>query len=147
MSRDLNQCNFIGRLGNDPELKYLPNGDAVCNISIAVGDDYKDKSGSKQEVTEWVRIVAFRRLGEVINEYCRKGSKVFVSGKMKTRSWEKDGAKQYATEIVANDLQMLDSKGDSSGQQSGQSSQRPAQAAQTAPSDFDTFDMDSEIPF
>ncbi|MFA5387736.1 MAG: single-stranded DNA-binding protein [Candidatus Paceibacterota bacterium] len=151
MSRDLNQCNFIGRLGNDPELKYLPNGDAVCNISIAVGDDYKDKNGVKQEVTEWVRIVAFRRLGEVINEYCRKGSKVFVSGKMKTRSWEKDNVKQYATEIVANDLQMLDSKSDSSGQnsqsgqQSGQSSQRPAQAAQTvAPSNFDNFD---DAPF
>lgn len=150
MARDLNQCNFIGRLGSDPELKYLPNGDAVCNISIAVGDDYKDKSGNKQEATEWVRIVAFRRLGEVISEYCRKGSKVFVSGKMKTRMWEQNGEKKYATEIVANDLQMLDSKGGES--QSQESAARtPPQprenrsASAPAPSNFDNFDDD--IPF
>jgi len=110
MSKDLNQCNFIGRLGADPETKHLPNGDAVCNFTIAVGDDYKDKSGQKVEQTEWVRIVAFRGLADVVGKYLQKGSKVFVSGKYRTRSWEKDGQKHYSTEIVANDMQMLDAK-------------------------------------
>ena len=85
MSNDLNQCNFIGRLGNDPECRYLPNGDAVTNISIAVGESWKDKQGNKQERTEWIKVVAFRKLGEISAEYLRKGSKVYISGKMKTR--------------------------------------------------------------
>jgi len=150
MSRDLNQCNFIGRLGSDPELKYLPNGDAVCNISIAVGDDYKDKSGNKQEATEWVRVVAFRRLGEVISEYCRKGSKVFVSGKMKTRMWKQNGEKKYETEIVANDLQMLDSKGGESHPQSDQARKQPPARENQSPSDPSSGGgnpWDDDVPF
>ena len=159
MSKDLNQCNFIGRLGADPELRYTPQGAAVCSFTIAVGDDYKNKDGQKVEQTEWVRIVAFNRLAEIIEEYCRKGSKVFVTGKMKTRSWEQDGVKRYATEIVANEMQMLDSRGSAGGgqydNQFGQDSApsaygnrapEPAQSKPSSgPSNFDNFDDD--IPF
>lgn len=163
MSRDLNQCNFIGRLGNDPELKSLPSGNAVCNVSIAVGDDYKDKnSGQKVEVTEWVRLVSFGALADVMGKYLKKGSKVYISGKMKTRTWEKDGQKQYSTEIVADNMQMLDSKPQESGQtnnagyqnqQYGSSStniqpqhQSRENQSPSAPSNFDDFD-NMDVPF
>ena len=110
--RDLNQCNFIGRIGKDPEAKYMPNGDAVVNFSIACNDDYK-KDGAKVEKTNWINIVAFRQLGELVDKYCNKGSKVFVSGKQQTRKWQaQDGTDRYSTEIVAMDVQFLDSKGD-----------------------------------
>ena len=147
MSKDLNQCNFIGRLGAAPELRYTPQGAAVCSFTIAVGDDYKNKDGQKVEQTEWVRIVAFNRLAEIIEEYCRKGSKVFVTGKMKTRSWEQDGVKRYATEIVAAEFQMLDSK---SHPQDSEARKQPA--AEPSPYSgnpggaFDNF-PDEEIPF
>lgn len=144
MSKDLNYCSFIGRLGNEPEMKAMPNGDAVCNFTIAVGDDYKDKSGAKVESVEWVRVVAFRRLAEVIGQYCKKGSKVFVSGKMKTRQWEQDGVKRYSTEIVANELQMLDGK-DSAPASHPQDSSARVQPSVSAPAAFDDFDQD--IPF
>lgn len=116
MSKDLNQCNFIGRLGQDVELKYTPAGKAVANISIACGDDYKNKdTGEKVEQTNWVRVVAFGRLAEVIGEFCHKGSRIFVSGKQVTRKWQdQNGQDRYSTEIVASEMQLLDSK---SGQQ------------------------------
>ena len=114
MAKDLNQCNFIGRLGADPDMRSMPNGDAVANLSIAVNDDYKDGSGNEVKQTEWVRIVAYRRLAEVMGQYLRKGSKVFISGKMKTRKWtDNQGVEKYSTEIIASDMQMLDSRGDS----------------------------------
>lgn len=113
MSKDLNQCNFIGRLGRDPEIKYLPDGKAVANFSIACGDDYKAKDGQKVEQTNWVNIVAFGRLAEIIGEYCSKGSRVFVSGKQVTRKWQhkSTGEDRYTTEIVASEMQLLDSRG------------------------------------
>jgi single stranded DNA-binding protein len=86
VSRDLNRCEFIGRLGQDPETRYMPNGSAVTNITIAVGDDYKDKQGNKVEQTEWVRVSAFQNLAEVMGKYLKKGSKVYIAGKMKTRA-------------------------------------------------------------
>ena len=141
MSRDLNQCNFIGRLGNDPESRSMPSGDAVCNISLAVGDDYKDKQGQKVEQTEWVRVTAFGKLAEIMQQYLKKGSKVYISGKMVTRKWEQDGVTKYSTEIKANEMIMLDSKGDSS---SVAPSTPAAQPASTS-SSFDNFDDD--IPF
>ncbi len=132
MANDLNQCNFIGRLGSDPEIRYRPEGGAVCGFSIAVGWKTKEKEGA-----EWVRIVAYDRLAEICGEYLRKGSKIFVSGRFKTRKWtDKDGIERYTTEIVANELQMLD--GNPAAQQGGQSTnsqpskpqqQRPAQQA------------------
>lgn len=144
MSKDLNQCNFIGRIGQDLDLKHLPNGDAVLNFSIACNDDYKDKNtGQKVEKTNWVNIVSFRRQAEVIAEYCKKGSRVFISGKQTTRKWQgEDGADRYTTEIVANQMQMLDSR--SSAEQDGAHAQPQSAPQQPAPS-FDDFDDD--IPF
>lgn len=106
MSRDLNLCQFIGRLGRDPETKYLPSGDAVTNISIACGWKTKEKEG-----TEWVPIVFFGKLAEIAAKYLVKGSQVYVSGRYRTQSWEKDGQKHYRTEVVADQLQMLGGKG------------------------------------
>ena len=105
MANDLNQCNFIGRLGRDPEQKFMPSGDSVCNFSIAVGWKTQEKEG-----TEWVNIVAFGKLSEICAEYLKKGAQVMVTGRMRTREWEKDGVKRYATEIVADRMQMLGGK-------------------------------------
>ncbi len=104
MSKDLNLCQFIGRIGKDIELKYMPNGDAVANFSIACGDDYKDKqTGQKVEQTNWINVVAFRRLAEILGEYCNKGDQVYISGKQRTRKYQaQDGSDRYSTEIVAN---------------------------------------------
>ena len=108
----VNKCIFIGRLGRDPETKYLPSGEPVCNFSIAIDESYKNKSGEKMQKTEWVNIVAFRKLAEICGNYLVKGKQVYVEGKIQTRSWEdKEGVKRSATEIVANDMKMLDSKG------------------------------------
>jgi single-strand DNA-binding protein len=137
MSRDLNQCNFIGRLAADPELRYLPAGDAVANFSIAVGRKTKES-----ESTEWVRIVAFKRLAEIIGEHLGKGSRIFVSGSMRTRQYEKDGVKRYVTEIIANELQMLDSKTNTH----GASPQPGSQAGTPEPSQEDDW-FDDPIPF
>jgi len=111
MARGVNKVILIGNLGNDPETRYLPNGDAVTNITIATSESWKDKStGEKKERTEWVRIVAFRQLAEIIGKYLKKGSKVYIEGKLQTRQWEKDGQKHWTTEVVADQMQMLDSR-------------------------------------
>lgn len=104
----LNRCEFIGNLGDDPEVRYLPNGDCTVNISVAVTEKWKDKqTGEIKESTEWVRCVAWRKLAEIIAEYAKKGSKVFVCGKFKTRSYEKDGVTKYITEIVLDQCILL----------------------------------------
>jgi single-strand DNA-binding protein len=106
MSNDLNLCQFIGRLGRDPETRYLPNGDPVCNFSVAVGWKSKDKEG-----TEWVRVSAFGKLAEICGQYLKKGSQVYVNGRMQTRKWvDKDGVEKYTTEIAADRMQMLGPK-------------------------------------
>ncbi len=111
--RDLNCCHFIGRLGRSPEATYLPNGDIVVNFSIACSDDYKDKDRNSVERTNWIRIVAFRNLGDLVHKYCVKGSQVFVSGKQRTKKWtNKNGDDQYTTEIVADNVQFLGKKDD-----------------------------------
>jgi single-strand DNA-binding protein len=100
-------------LGKDPELKYMPSGDAVCNFSIATGESYKNKQGEKVEKTEWHNIVMYRRLAEVAGEYLRKGALVYLEGKLKTRKWQdKNGVDRYTTEVEARDMQMLGGKGD-----------------------------------
>ncbi len=148
MARSLNLCQFIGNLGQDPETKYLPSGNAVANFSIAVADDYKDKqTGQKVEQTEWVRCTAFGKLAEIIGEYVRKGSKVYVSGKMKTRKWQdQSGQDRYTTEITVNDLQMLDSRNTDGAPQQRQ----PQQAAPSSPAAGNgpapAFD-DTDVPF
>lgn len=109
----INKVILIGNLGKDPEVKYLQNSDAVCNFSVATTEKWKDKStGEKREKTEWHSIVAWRRLAEICGEYLSKGSKVYVEGKLQTRSWEdKDGATRYKTEIVISEMKMLSDRG------------------------------------
>jgi single-strand DNA-binding protein len=147
MSKDLNQCNFIGRLGRDPDVRYTPGGDAVCNFSIAVGGDYT-KNGQKVEETEWVRISAFGKKAEVCGEYLTKGSKIFVTGRMKTRKWQdKEGAERHTTEIMMDTMQMLDSKSQSgpSERPSGRDAQAPGVGSPPTGGSFDDFEDD--IPF
>lgn len=148
-SRGVNKVILIGNVGQDPETRYMPNGGAVTNISLATTDTWKDKNtGEQQERTEWHRIVFYQRLAEIVAEYVKKGSKLYIEGRLQTRSWEQDGVKRYATEVIANEMQMLDSRGgDSGGYQPSQAQQRPARAAQPAqqPADMDSFDDD--IPF
>jgi len=126
MANDLNLCQFIGRLGRDPELSYLSNGTAVAKFSIACGEQWKDKDGQKQEKTEWVNCVAWQKLAEIIGKYLTKGGQVYISGKMQTRKWDdKEGNKRYSTEVVVNQMQMLGSKGDSGSQGSPAESRGP----------------------
>lgn len=148
---DLNYCSFIGRLGSDPEVRYLPNGDAVASFSIAVGERWKDKdSGEQKESTEWVRCIAWRRLGEVCGEYLKKGSQVFVSGKFKTRKWQdKEGVDRYTSEIVLGQMQMLGSKknedGDRDGIVPGRKPPEDPKPEKKPAGKFD--DLDDDIPF
>lgn len=120
-SRGVNKVIVVGNLGNDPEVKYMPNGGAVTNISVATSEVWKDKqTGQPQERTEWHRIVFFNRIAEIAGEYLRKGSKVYIEGSLRTRKWQaQDGSDRYSTEIVADQMQMLDSRGDNGGQQQG----------------------------
>lgn len=120
MSKGINKVIIVGNLGNDPDTRYLPDGKAVTNISVATSESWKDKNtGQQQERTEWHRCSAFGRLAEIMGEYLRKGSKVYIEGSLQTRTYEKDGQKHYATEIKVKDLQMLDSRGDNSAPASG----------------------------
>ena len=107
---DLNLCQFIGRLGQDPKTTYMPNSNAVANISIAVGEQWRDKAGEKQERTTWVNVVAFGKLAEIMAQYTSRGSRIYLSGSLRTRKWEKDGQTHYTTEIVAKEMQLLDRK-------------------------------------
>lgn len=148
-SRGINKVILIGNLGGDPELKNLPSGNAVVSFSVATSESWKDKqTGAQQEKTEWHRIVMFNRLAEVAGEYLKKGSKVYLEGKLQTRKWQgEDGADRYTTEIVANQMQMLDSRSSADqGATHAQPQSAPQQSApqQPAPS-FDDFDDD--IPF
>jgi len=117
MARGVNKVILIGNLGNDPEMRYMPNGNAVTTINLATTDVWKDKeSGQNQERTEWHRIVFFNRLAEIAGEYLKKGSKVFLEGSLRTRKWQdKNGQDRYTTEIVGSEMQMLDSKGSAGG--------------------------------
>ena len=131
MARGVNKVILVGNVGQDPEMKYMPSGNAVTNISIATSESWKDKqTGQQQERTEWHRVVFFNRLGEIAGEYLRKGSKVYVEGSLRTRKWQdQSGQDRYSTEIVASEMQMLDSRGDGAGQAQGGYSQ-PAAAQQ-----------------
>ena len=106
----LNRVILIGNLGRDPETRYLPNGDAVANISVATTESWKDKSGEKQEKTEWHRVTLYRRLGEIAGEYLKKGSQVYIEGRIEYREYEKDGVKRYSTDIIASEMKMLGSR-------------------------------------
>jgi len=115
--RGVNVATIIGNVGTDPEVRYTPSGSAVANLSIATSESWKDKqSGEMQERTEWHRIVFYNRLAEIVGEYVRKGSKVYINGSIRTRKWQDQaGVDRYTTEIIANDMQMLDKKGEIDG--------------------------------
>lgn len=124
----INKVIIIGNLGKAPETRYMPNGDAVTNITVATTDSWKDKNGQKQEKTEWHRITLYRKLGEIAGEYLKKGSSAYFEGRLETRKWtDKAGVDRYTTEIIATDMRMLSSK---AGQQSG---------------DADTSDMQDDM--
>ncbi len=158
MARGINKVILVGNVGVDPDVRYLPNGNAVTTLSVATSESWKDKTtGEKQERTEWHRVVCFNRLGEIAGEYVRKGSKLYVEGSLRTRKWQDpQGQDKYTTEIVANDIQMLDSKGGSPSYEDmpqaqvaspmnnqHQARQQPAQAVA-----HDAFDqLDDDVPF
>jgi len=143
MAGGVNKAIIVGNLGRDPEVRYTPDGTAVANFSVATTETWTDKqSGEKKERTEWHRIVAWRRLGEICGEYLSKGSQVYVEGKLQTRSWEQDGVTRYTTEIYATTVQFLGSKGDGGG--------RPARnqaADQGYPEPPMADTQDDDIPF
>ena len=157
MARGVNKVILIGNLGKDPDVRYMPSGSAVTNVTIATSESWKDKqSGEKQERTEWHNVVFFNRLGEIAGEYLKKGSKVYVEGSLRTRKWQDktSGQDRYSTEIVASEMQMLDSKGGGGGYGGGggQSPSQnqgggnaPGKQDSAPPQNFDDFDDD--IPF
>jgi single-strand DNA-binding protein len=151
MARGVNKVILIGNLGADPEVRYMPNGNAVTNISLATSEHWKDKeTGQQQERTEWHRIVFFNRLAEIAGEYLKKGSKTYIEGSIRTRKWtDKNGNDRYTTEVVANEMQMLDRKdGSTSSRPAAASSTTNASAAPTTnakAASTETFDDD--IPF
>jgi len=156
MARGINKVILIGNLGNDPDVRYTAGGSPVANVSLATSDTWRDKeTGDQQERTEWHRVVFFGRLAEIVSEYLRKGSKVYVEGRLQTRKWQdRDGNDRYTTEIVGGEMQMLDSKG--GGEDFARASapaQAPAPAAAAAPAagnnppGNDREFVDDDIPF
>ena len=149
-TRGVNKVILVGNLGNDPETRYLPSGGAVTNITVATSESWKDKtSGQQQERTEWHKVCFFGKMAEISGEYLRKGSKVYIEGQLRTRKWQaKDGTDRYSTEIIASQMQMLDSK---QGDQPARPQAQPAkqQAPQQKPSGAPdaSFDYDPSIPF
>jgi single-strand DNA-binding protein len=139
----LNKVQLIGHLGRDPEIRYMPSGDAMANVALATSEQWKDKTtGEKKEKTEWHRVVVFGKLAEIIGQYLKKGSLVYFEGKLQTRKWtNKDGIEQYTTEIVADQMQMLGGRPESASQPA-KSQAKPAQQKEGA-----FADMDDDIPF
>ncbi|WP_297766823.1 single-stranded DNA-binding protein [uncultured Alcanivorax sp.] len=173
MARGVNKVILIGNLGADPETRFMPSGGAVTNVRLATSETWKDKqSGQMQERTEWHRVVFFNKLGEIAGEYLKKGSKVYIEGSIRTRKWQgQDGQDRYTTEIVANEMQMLDGRGDGGGQGGGyapqgnqggyqnqnenygggnaapQQSQNPGQGQNQGGFSGPADDFDDDIPF
>jgi len=155
MARGVNKVILVGNLGNDPEVKYMPSGNAVANVSLATTESWKDKSsGERQEKTEWHRVTFYGKLAEIAGEYLKKGSQIYVEGRLQTRKWQgQDGQDRYTTEIIASDMQMLGGRGGSGGtggfddapsqsRQGGGGGRQEAPARSSMPDDFD-----DEIPF
>lgn len=154
MARGINKVILIGHVGVDPEVRYMPNGNAVATVSIATTESWKDKqTGERQDRTEWHRVVCYNRLGEIIGEYVRKGSKVYIEGSLRTRKWQdQQGQDRYTTEIIANDLQMLDGKGNNNNMPDDMPSQNyesmPENKNRKSPAHVDALEeLDDDIPF
>jgi len=140
-SRGVNKVILLGTFGRDPEIRYMTNGDAVCNFSIATSEVWKDKnSGEQNEKTEWHKCVAFRKTGEIIGEYMKKGSKIYIEGKLQTRKWEKDGQDHYSTEILVDNFQFVGDSGGGGQRNSGGGGGRPQESS-------DQGGFEDDIPF
>ncbi len=147
MARGINKVILVGNLGADPETRYMPSGSAVTNLSVATSESWKDKqTGEQKDRTEWHKVAMFNRLAEIAAEYLRKGSQVYIEGKLRTRKWQdRDGNDRWTTEIIADEMQMLGGRGGGGGSapmSSGQSSAPPSSPPQAGPDDFD-----DDIPF
>ena len=158
MARGINKAILIGNLGNDPDIRYTASGTAIANISLATAESWRDKeSGEQQERTEWHRVVFFGRLAEIVGEYLRKGSQVYVEGRIQTRKWQdKEGNDRYTTEVVANEMQMLGSRGGAGANYNApanaptnhpQNKAAPDKPAATSPNAAPADDFDDDIPF
>ncbi len=164
MARGVNKVMLIGNLGQDPELRYTNSGTAVCNMRLATNESYKDRDGNMVDKTEWHNIVAWARLGEICNEYLRKGSQVYFEGSLQTRSWDdRDGNTRYTTEVKAREMMFLDSAGRSGGGGDGsfdpgrsgsrggddmdQRQGRPSRQQRAQPQGAEPFEPDDDLPF
>jgi single-strand DNA-binding protein len=152
MARGINKVILVGNLGQDPETRYMPSGGAVTNFTLATNESWKDKqSGEQKERTEWHRVAMFNRLAEVAAEYLRKGSQVYVEGKLRTRKWQdRDGNDRYTTEVIADEMQMLGGRGgsfESGGGGAGAASGGGSQGSSGPPNPPPADDFDDDIPF
>lgn len=160
MARGINKVILIGNVGGDPDVRYLPNGNAVTTVSIATSETWKDKqTGEKQDRTEWHRVVFYNRLGEIAGEYVKKGTKIYIEGSLRTRKWQdQQGQDRYTTEIIGNEMQLLDSRGGASSnddmgapqaasrpQMNRSQNNAPAMSAEPAHDGFEL--LDDDIPF
>ena len=153
----VNKVILIGNLGKDPDIRYMPGGDAVANITLATSETWKDKTGAKQEKTEWHRVTFYRKLAEIVGEYLKKGSSVYVEGRLETRKWtDKTGTDRYTTEIIANEMRMLGSKSGGSSSSEGENKNNETSSPKdssvnnnnaTANHNSGFGDMDDDIPF
>jgi single-strand DNA-binding protein len=148
MARGVNKVILVGNLGRDPEVRYMPSGNAVANVTLATTESWKDKqTGEKQERTEWHNVVFYSRLAEIAGEYLKKGSQVYVEGSLRTRKWQdKSGNDRYTTEIIANDMQMLGGRGGSAGYGAADAA-APMAGSSAAPAGSAPADFDDDIPF
>lgn len=139
----VNKFIGIGNLGKDPEMRFMPDGKAVCNISIAISEKYKDKEGQPKEVTEWVNVSFFGKLAEIVGEYCTKGKQIYVEGKLKTEKYEKDGQTRYTTKVIAEKMQLLGGGGESKPTQT----QHEKEKANGYQKEDPMAGLDDDIPF
>jgi single-strand DNA-binding protein len=145
MARGINKVIIVGNLGQDPETRYMPSGSAVTNFTVATNESWKDKqTGEQKDRTEWHRVAMFNRLAEIAAEYLRKGSQVYIEGKLRTRKWQdRDGNDRWTTEIIADEMQMLGGRGGGSAPMN----QDPGPGSEPAPSGSGSDDFDDDIPF
>ena len=138
MQRGVNKVILLGNTGSDPEMTAMPSGDAIATIRIATSESWNDKAtGEQKEKTEWHRVVFFKRLAEIVGEWVKRGDKIYVEGRLQTRSWEKDGVKRYSTEVVASEMQMLGSKKE----------KQTEDSTKISPAKLDSMDFNDDIPF
>ena len=149
MARGVNKVILVATVGRDPEVKYMPSGGAVVNISAATNESWKDKqTGEKKERTEWHKLTFYNRLAEIVGEYVRKGSQIYVEGRLRTRDYEKDGQKHYVTEIMVDEMQMLGGRGGSGGGSGDRMrDEAPSRAPASEPAGGGSDFQDDDIPF